>query len=482
LIYAGRPGPAPGLARPLTACLLIALAAALIRSDTAAGLALKFALSKLVYSTSDGAILFLLGFTAIGFLCSRITVQRRSELLAAVLLGAGLTLGYGLHLFATVPYHLTHGIPFSAHVYHWAGGVNSYTALLHSHLGKAAMAPLPAWLAERYHYDIGGALAGVLPTWQLAGIALGFLAACGGALLRMPAFKRGYGHRPTLVVLFFVSAATATKSIFDGGLLAFAVPPSILLLATFVACPDDRAWSRFWMQKGWMVALGLLVGYGSLWIYLSTEAAPQVGAWLFLVVVMLLLMTPSWRGRWAWASRLTLLTYLWGNAYLDSNANLMPLLSAVGPGHRAAVFDPAGAAHAKAIAPWHGQPVFKLYLALGDDPWKPRKVLIWEAPAPGLQQMAVSVHLLDIARQQGQLLPTPSLRLSHIAPAGKEWIDMVFQSTADGLPPLLPFGMASVLSRNNYYVWLYQTDLLLRRAGWTSYILLPHTQGNIRAD
>ena len=477
-----RPDAAPTPWGLVGSCLLIVLAAGLIRSDTAAGLVLKFALSKLVYSTSDGAILFLLGFSGLALLCGRLPVPRRSQVLASVLLGAGLALGHGLHLLATLSYHGAHDVPLSAHVYHWAGGVNSYTTLLHSHLGKAAMAPLSAWLSERSHYDTGGALARVVPTWQLAGIALGFLAASAGVLLHMPRLLRGYGHRPALMALYLVCAATATKCIFDGGLLAFAVPPSILVLASFMACADDKAWSQFWLRRGWLMALCVLAAYGALWLHLSTDDVPLVGAWLFLLVVMLLLMTGRWRGWQAWACRLALLAYLALNAMLDANGNLVPLLSAVGPSHRAAWFDATGRAHPQSLAQWQGLPVHRLYVALGDDPWKPRKALVWTDPAAGMHKLSVAIRLLTIDQQQGHITPTPSLRVAQISPADKDWIGLVLQDTASGLPPLLPYGTASVLSRNNYYVWLYQVDLLLRQAGWTNYILMPHTQGNVRAD
>lgn len=473
----GRTGNAPRTGTLLAASLLLGLAAALIRSEMAAGLMAKFALSKLVYSTSDGAILFLLGFSALALWCSRLPLTGRSQTLATRLLGGGLVLGYGLHLQATLAYHVVHGVPWPSHVYHWTGGVNSYTALLHSHLGKSAMAALSAWLPARSHYDTGNAFAEVVPAWQAAAIAAGFLASSAGALGHMPALLRGYGRRPMLVALYLVAAATATKCILDGGVLAFAVPPALLLLASFVIQPDATAWSRFWLRRGGWFALGLVVAYGVLWLALSTGDVPQVGAWLFLLLALGLMMTGGWRGWRATACRTVLLAYLGLNAMLDADANLRPLLEEVGPRHRAAQFDVRGQAQALPLAAWQGRPVHALYRASGDDPWKPRRTLVWTQVA-GMRTLPVSIRLLDVDRGGGELQATPSLQVAQIAPNGAHWIGLVFQGTDRALPPVLPAGLASVLSRNNYYVWLYQADLLLRRAGWTRYVLMPHTQGN----
>lgn len=179
---------------------------------------------------------------------------------------------------------------------------------------------------------------------------------------------------------------------------------------------------------------------------------------------------------------LTLLAYLALNATLDANANLLPLLSPVGPEHRAALFDASGKGHQQALTQWQGRPVHALYAGLGDDPWKPRKALVWTQPNPGLSSLSGGIRLLAMQGQQGQFSVTPSLQVSPIAPAGREWISLVFQNTGAGPPPNLPYGTASVLSRNNYYVWPYQADLLLRGSGWTDCILMPHTQGNVRVD
>ena len=460
----------------------LALVVALVRSDTASGLTLKFLLSKLVYSTSDGAILFLLGFSALALVCSRLALSRRVHSGAAALLASGLLLGYGTHLAATVAYHLAHDIGFSAHVYQWSQGVNSYTAFLHSHLGKAAMAPLNGLLTATSNYDAGGAWAKALPLWQLAGIGLGFLLATVGALLRMPGFMRAYGQRPALVLVYLVGTATALKCIFDGGVLAYAVPPSLLLVGTFAGCADPAAWSHYWLRRGWVLAVLVLGSYVALWIGLATDEVPLVGAWLFLVVALAVLMTSAWRGPAAWVCRVALLSYLVLNTSLDASDNLVPLLAEVGPRHRAAVFDATGKAQTQLIDRWRGQRVFQLYRALGDDPWKPRRSLVWEAPAQGLRRMQASVRLIDMDQPRGQLLPTPSLRVSRIALARNDWIDLEFQDVAADLPPILLLGSASALSRNNYYVWLYQIDVLLRGAGWNRYVLMPRTQGNTRAD
>lgn len=64
---------------------------------------------------------------------------------------------------------------------------------------------------------------------------------------------------------------------------------------------------------------------------------------------------------------------------------------------------------------------------------------------------------------------------------GNRWLYVVIVATDPDLPPVFLHGDGSALSRNNYYVWLYQIDNLLRQGGWRSYVMLPHTAGNTGA-
>lgn len=450
-----------------------------IGADNALGLTLKFLLAKLVYSTSDGAVLFLLGFMAAALLCRHLRLSARWSRGAVPLMLAGILVGYGAHLAATLVYHAEHQVPLDAHVYHWSAGSNSYTALLHSHVGKAAMARFAGWLPGNANYDVGTALAGASHPLLVWAIGLGFLAALAGALLRMPAIQAGYGQRPALTLAYLLAAATAVKSIFDGGVLAYAVLPSLVVLASFVLNRDASAWTSFWRRYGLTVGVPGVAGYASLWIGLSPGSdLPLFGPWLFYLAALATLMTWSWRGSVAWGVRAALIAYLLVNTAFDIGDNLEPLLHKPTPDLRIATFDAAGHWTLHETAPLHDLPIFKIYRALGDDPWKPRKTLLWKRNAAGSSRISVAVRPIDWDAAQGHLASTPSLRIVSLAVAGNEWVVVELAATAATLPPILSYGIGSVLTKNNYYVWLYQADLLFRQAGWPAYVLLPLTLGN----
>jgi hypothetical protein len=158
-----------GQGKPSSAVSIAVLAGAfcLLQTDAQPGLMLKFFVSKLVYSTSDAAALFLLGFAAIALPFRHLKLSGRWAALALMFIWGGMLFGYGTNLVATVAYYLEHRIPFSTHIYQWSEGINSYTALLHSHLGKAAISAITGQLSGNANYDTGNALAGSIPQIQV---------------------------------------------------------------------------------------------------------------------------------------------------------------------------------------------------------------------------------------------------------------------------------------------------------------------------
>ena len=262
----------------------------LLQTDTQPGLILKFFVSKLVYSTSDAAALFLLGFAAVALLFRHLKLSKRLVTAAPMLIWGGMLLGYGTNLLVTIAYHLEHHIPFSAHIYHWSEGANSYTALLHSHLGKSAIAAITGTLSGSANYDTGNALAGSVPQIQVWLIGAGFLATLAGSLLWMPVFHVRFGQRPALTAAYLISTATAVKSILDGGLLAYSVLPAMLLMGSFHSFPDELSWRDFWRRRGWLIGFVVLGSYVYICLSLTADGdIPLFGPWLFFVVVLILL-------------------------------------------------------------------------------------------------------------------------------------------------------------------------------------------------
>ncbi len=465
----------------IATALGLALLFAVVRSDSSIGMVLKFFFAKLVYSTSDGAVLFLLGFALLALLCMPLVLHPRIPKIATALLWGGMTIGYGVHLAATLIYISDYQIPLSAHVYHWADGANSYTSLLHSHQGKVAMSAHLGWLPAGNHYDAGLALAKALPQSFAWLIGIAFLAALSGALLRMPTFSAGYGQRTGLTLAYLIALATALKSIFDGGLLAYAVPPSLLLIASLTCNRDETEWLRFWRRYGFTVGLIAVAGYASLWIALTPGSElPLFGPWLFFLFVLVLLSTWTWRGIAAWIVRAVLVGYLAVNGMFDYGDNLRPLLRPLAGNDQIIRFDTAGRMVSYPANNYTGQPVFRVYRELGDDPWKPRNTLIWNSLVRGSNHLTASLRMVDWQDRQGVLAPTVALRIERVGVTenNNNWIEAGFSVNSAALPPILAFGIGTALTRNNYYVWLYQIDQLLRNAGWRTYVLLPHTAGN----
>jgi hypothetical protein len=465
------------------AVLVLALTFIVLRTETSVGLFLKFLISRLVYSTSDAAALFMLGFAGMALICRSLKVSGNWAIAAPVMVWGGMLLGYGAHLAATVAYHLEHGIPFSAHVYHWSEGVNSYTALLHSHLGKSAITLALGTFPDKSNYDTGSALASSVPLLQTWLIGLSFLTALAGSLLWMPVFHTRVGRRPALTAAYLVAAATTIKSIFDGGVLAYSVPPSLLLMGSFYLSTDEAAWLNSWRRRGWFIGIALLVGYVFLCFRLTPEGGvPLFGPWLLFVVVLFLLSTTAWHGVAAWSCRGLLVAYLGVNLALDYNDNLAPLLQKIEATHRAVRWDASGHGIPQPLEPWFGKRVFQVYRELGDDPWKPRTTLLWEVPARGLNTFSGSLRLLSWQGDRGEIAAAPELRITQLSTKGTDWLDIgISAGASEELPPVFLFGTGNALSKNNYYVWLYRIDLLLRNSGWRSYILLPHTVGNVPA-
>lgn len=450
--------------------------AVVMRTDSSIGMAIKFFLGKLVYSTSDGAILFTIGFAALSLLGIPLVLPSRTLQVAGILLWGGLLVGYGAHLAVTLRYFSENQIPLSAHVYRWSDGVNSYTSLLHSHLGKAAMSSGAQWLFWSNRYDTGQALVDDVPASVAWLIGCAFAAAMVGALLKMPTFHERYGHRKGLTIAYLIALVTVLKSIFDGGALAYAVPPSLLLIVSFWFNSNETQWIDFWRRYGFTAALILIAGYASLWIGLTPgRELPLFGPWLFYLAVLALLSTGKWSGLVAKASRMVLIGYLAINCLFDFNDNLAPLLQPLASSAQITHLGADGQISAHSAQQYGDTPVFRIYRDLGDDPWKPRNTLIQTEFTHGLSYLDTSLRVLFWHGQQGSLFPTPALRIEKIGIAENDWISIRFSiNQGRRLPPILICGSGSMFSRNNYYVWLYQVDLLLRNAGWRGYVLMPH--------
>jgi hypothetical protein len=255
------------------------------------------------------------------------------------------------------------------------------------------------------------------------------------------------------------------------------VPPSALLLASLLLTTSRERLQHFWRGPGWKLALVLTAAYLLLWMQLSAERPiPAIGGLLFTLGVYGLLLV--WLiGRMRWPLALPLLFYLGLNTWVDARLNLVPYLERFGPQHRMAVLQADGGVTLPTAALFQGTALRQVYAGLGDDPLKPRHVLIWRAHETGSHDLESVIQLLALAGQAGKLIPAAGLQLGDIRVLGPGRLSLRVTAPAQ-LAPILIHGEGDVLSRANYYVYLHALNGILRRAGWQEYILIPATASN----
>ncbi len=461
------------------AVLLGVLALVLVASGSQAGLITHFLIGKLVYSTSDAATLFFLGYSTLALAWS--TVSRRLQTSPRALIGllvVCLLVGHVTNLAASLYYFQDHGLPLDAHVHHWLGSDNSYTSLMHSHLGKPSLALTANALGlSSGRYDTGVALGGSLPSGITAMIGGSFLIGMVAALALFPGLMARLDWHPAAVILYLVTSSLCLKTLLDGGPLSYRVPPSALLLLSLLFTTNRDRLQRFWCGPGWKLAFVLTAGYLLLWMQLSAERPiPSIGGLLFTLGVYGLLLV--WLiGRLRWLLAMPLLLYLGLNIWVDARLNLLPYLERFGPQHRVAVLQADGGITLPTPALFQGVALRDVYARLGEDPLKPRRVLIWRRHETGSHELESVVQLLALAGQAGKLIPTAGLGLSGIRLVGPGRLSLRVTAPAQ-LAPILIHGEGDVLSRANYYVYLHTLNGILRRTGWHEYIMIPATASN----
>lgn len=214
-----------------------------------ASLLLRVVVGRIVYSTSNAAVLLGLGVFAL----SAIHLAIRSVYAVSCsgpyartpwLVVGFLMAGHALHLVALCIWAANPDTVTLSPQFVWSGGDQSYTSLGHSHLGKpgfAALADLVGFEASGRGYDAGGPLARFVPELLSASIAI----ACAVSILLIavaaPALHAGANHETRRVVAFVVGGVSCAQLVADGGPFAFRLGPSALLLAWSLRSPDRAA-------------------------------------------------------------------------------------------------------------------------------------------------------------------------------------------------------------------------------------------------
>lgn len=443
--------------------------AALIVAGGEAGLWVRFVLGKLAYSTSDGAALYLLAWTAVAALVSalappaRFAAGRRRALAACL---AALVLGHALNLALTWGYLAEMRIPLGAHAYHWADGAYSFTGLFHSHLGKTAFAILAraaGWAPAAY--DSGTVFLPWVPAWGAWSIAVCLVVALGAGLAALPAFA---GRGLARGAAFGLAVALAARGMIDGGPLAPAMPPVFAALAWIVA---GRGRPVF----GIVLAAGL-VAYLALWISLSAEL-PGLGSFLVPLAVFawLALVTEAPQRQ---ALRVLLLAVLGSVLVLDADDGVGALVAPLAADCRAWVLDPAGR-RPPVEAACGGRRALDLYREAGEDTHKPRRLLVASGAADGARRLDFRLLPIEAGGEYFAPRPSPAWTTLGLAPRSERggWLALEAGASPGG-PPVLRVGVADAISRNNYNVYLWEMMRLVERGGLSEFVLLPLTGRN----
>jgi hypothetical protein len=240
---------------------------------------LHFLLIQLCHGTSSGKVFYLLFFTIAVFL--RLAVfrpastpspgDRRGVMLWAIALTS---IGLASSLLSHVLYIWTYSLPVGWASWHWKNGINSVTSITHVHTSKAAI----AWLFEvsyltgaHHHFDTGYVYLDVVPSWLTATIGLSFVGAIVCWLIVAPRVI-GIGSRSSVMArawVFALAGASLTKSILDGGPLAY---DAVVAAATLVVLYHTASDNKPAMSRNSLILLGLSVLF---WLALLVAIDPS---------------------------------------------------------------------------------------------------------------------------------------------------------------------------------------------------------------
>lgn len=454
------------------------LLAGLVLWQPAWALVVKALLDPWFHSTSTGAALACTALAALGGLslaCGRQPTLHAARWLAGGLL-AGIALGNATNLAAHLALLQQQALPLSLAVYHWAGDTNTYSYLLHSHAGKAAMhALLSGWdLPTARRFDIGAGLAAQLPAaWGLACAASLVLALLAWALL-LPLVVAQAPRRAAwpLGLLFSFCALNAAKTIVDGGPLTYRFAPVLAALLWWL--PGMLGLARRWQRLA--LAAGLAALMVSAWLSWRL-AGPQAGEALegaaTTLAILGALAAWGWHPATAHGRRLRTAAAAVGLAgVMGSTAAALlgspaALLLPLPDGMQATSCLPAQACRSLPVA---GLRAFDVYRSLQDDPLKPRHTLLAHQRDVGApSQLLMAIQPLR-TEQAGRLPGNPvQVDVLQALPGGA---GVLVSARTDTLPRIFqaspgPFTAA------NYHVFLHLSAASLRAQGLVDMTMAP---------
>jgi hypothetical protein len=449
----------------------------LIISHSPAGLVIKFFLGKLMYSTSNGAALFMLTICTIGILVLGINrPPSRLSNFALLALPLILCVGFLLHGLATAYYLIHFNLPFGPYFLHWRNGANSYTSPFHSHLGKVAIdfiaQSLDLGLATRF-YDMGGVFRGIVSDSFALALGVCFLLGCLAAVSALPILNRRYADHCALPMLYICCAAAALKNLLDGGFLAQPAPVvcviiiflSMALDAGHLRCLLIRYWSRGLL----VIAITLL----PLVIRSGEGPLPNLTELLVALAIVVLVLAVSLNhkiGKLAWLST----SYLLAAIAVDARYNLFPLLNPLNQDAKIFQVETAKTVPFSTVAN-----VDQLYRESGDSAVKSRWLLIANQQQQGSRELLFFIHPLAISGTKGSFTVQPAfvdVSMKRV-PGHQDWFALYVRIRED-LPPARIDGIGDLISHNNAYVYMHAVARMLTGSGINEFIMMPVTRTN----
>lgn len=447
---------------------------------------LKWLVDPLLHTTSAGSVFLLLvagamvfatlGIDSLGTLTNRLPDAR----VLAVVLVVSVLAGHGAVLAAQLAYARDVGLPLTLAGYHWLGADNTYTFLLHSHVGKTLLAGMDrgiAWLPGVY--DTGRALSPRVAGWVAPVAAVALLAGGLAALALLPTIVRRFEYRWAFVWVYAFAVVNCLKTIPDGGPLTYRFLPSLAVMWLLLAARDvDHAMQL--ARRAVIPAVLLGVAYLSLWRAVSEDDyGSALNGSLFVLVGLVGPLVVSWRPRKAARRRmragaLAVMTLYAGAVYTaEATRGTAMLLHPLPAGYRYTVVDLHLLKVTASDAVPAGTIPADLYRRFGDDPLKPRSVFLWEAESGPQGAMSLGVSFLE-AKEGIDTSPTGSpVRILGATRGRDPTRSIVTLRGEDGVvPPYFP-DQPSVLSRNNFYVHLHLAAALLRSTGLSEFVMSP---------
>lgn len=488
------------------AALCVAVAVAMRLSDVV-GICVKWILDPLFHSTSDGGALFLLAGTA-AMMCSLAAARcwkaawlDRPDA-GHVLLGT-LVFAHGIGLLALFGYQERLELPWQLDACHWSGDGNTCNALLHSDLGKAGLSTLLQSFTAATGlaliggpgsaYGTGDVLLAHVPAMERWTIGLLFVSGLAAALAAAPGIARRHDWHPAAIALFAFAALNCLKTVVDGGALADRLPPSLLMLA-LMACARDTTHLRTLVRRHGLPAAGLLAAFAWAWTAVARDGWSVAIPGFVTLIVLYGLGLLCWafreqaRAGVRFAALAVGLGYL-GQGYLaDAISGIGMLLRPLPAQARIVVVDAEGRVARDASEAMRGATPLAVYRRFGDDPMKPRRVLI-EADPPASEAAAAlgdaaagrpgrefAFALRFINGQPAAAAATPGGLYSLLSAVRvtdrTNTAVFLFRTASPRIPPFFS-GASTELGRNNFYVHLHLVTAALRAQGLDEFVLMP---------